>query len=255
MGQNQRVRQRLSLLGAWQLGLFAASVVATTGFHGDGGAADLVKTPPANTLNLDLQTTIFQSHEQCPKPGPCYRSAETEFCVFTANASDHLGFSKVVPMVTAPERAMKLMSMLSEAAVSKRERSSKPNYTVSPITGKGLGVISTGELERGDHILSDLPTLIIDHCMMARVPQYRLASLMNEAVNRLPIPQLDRVMSLDVLGDEAPDEHYLVGRIYATSAYMLDPDGVLFGVGCGIGALFPEGEHKHPSLAGVLYEN
>lgn len=241
MGQNHGQRQRWSLLGAWHL--CATFVVANqAAFHSGGSAIELARTLSANAFTIDLQTAIFGPHEQCPKPGPCYSTAESEYCVFSANASDDLGVSRIVSLVTTQGRALKLLQILSEAATVNRERFSNPKYTVRPVPGKGLGIISTRKLERGDHILSNLPTLIIDHCMMTKVPQYHLARIMNEAASRLPTPQLDRIMSLDVLGDEAPDEHYLVGRIYATSAYMLDPDGVLFGGGCGIGALFPEGE-------------
>lgn len=90
--------------------------------------------------------------------------------------------------------------------------------------------------------MSNSPSLIIDHCMMAAVPQYHLARLMNDAAGRLADTQRERVMNLAVFGDKAPDEHYRVGRIYATSAYMLDSDVAFFGDGCGVGALFPECE-------------
>lgn len=76
---------------------------------------------------------------------------------------------------------------------------------------------------------------------MTTVPQYHLAWLMNEAASRLSRGQRDRIMKLAVFGEQAPDEHYLIGRIYATSTYILDSDDGLFGDGCGMGALFPEG--------------
>ncbi|KAJ4389651.1 SET domain-containing protein 5 [Gnomoniopsis smithogilvyi] len=245
MGQNLRGCRRLSLLGVWQLGLAMACMVASKAPHDAGtGVAGSLRRASANMLTVDLHTDVFQPPDQCRKPEPCYHNAGnagSEFCVFAANAKDDMGISKIVPMVTTQGRALKLMHMLSDTPnTSKHARSSTPKYTIRPVPGKGLGVISTNELNRGDHILSDLPTLIVDHCMMSIVPQYHLAKLMNEAAGRLYSSQLDRLMSLDVFGDEAPDEHYLVGRIYATSAYMLDPDGVLFGGGCGLGALFPE---------------
>lgn len=245
MGQNHRGSKWLRLLSAWQLSLSVACLVASkSSLNAGSGIVEQLGKIPANAHNLELYRDVFQLHDQCPKPEPCYRDAESEFCVFAANAKDNMGISKVVPMVTTHGRALKLIHILSETDIPNPERSSKPKYTVRPVSGKGLGIISTTELDRGELILSDLPTLIIDHCMMSTVPQYHLARLMNEAAYRLTSAQLDRLMNLDVLGDEAPDEHYLVGRIYATSAYMLDPDGVLFGGGCGLGALFPESKFK-----------
>lgn len=250
MGQNHNGRQRPGLLSWWQLGLYISCVVAPKAtFDAHSGVVERWGKAPANTLTVDLHhTAVFfdSTNDQCPKPGPCHRGpgAESEFCVFaTSDAKDDQGISKVVPMVTTPERASMLLQVFSDANIHNKQRgggSSNSKYTVKPIPGKGLGVVANDALERGDHILSDLPTLIIDHCMMSTVPQYHLARLMNEAAGRLSPVQLDRLMNLDVFGEAAPDEHYLVGRIYATSAYMLDPDGVLFGGGCGLGALFPE---------------
>lgn len=257
MGHNHHGRQRASLLSLWQLALCISSVAASkAAFDAGSGVAERWGRAPANTLTVDLHhTAVFDStYDQCPKPGPCHRGqgAESEFCVLATNAKDDEGISKVVPMVTTQERASTLLKVFFDADIHDKQReggSSKSKYTVMPVPGKGLGVIAKNALERGDHILSDLPTLIIDHCMMSTVPQYHLARLMNEAASRLSPVQLDRLMNLDVFGDGAPDEHYLVGRIYATSAYMLDPDGVLFGGGCGLGALFPESKYdrRHPT--------
>lgn len=253
MGHNHNGRQRLSLLSIWQLALCISGVEASKAAFdaGSGVVAERWGKAPANTLTIDLyHTAVFDSttYNQCPKPGPCHRGhgAESEFCVFATNAKDDTGISKVVPMVTTQGRASTLLQTFSDADMQRRKReggSLKSKYTVMPVPGKGLGVIANNALGRGDHILSDLPTLIIDHCMMSTVPQYHLARLMNEAAGRLSPVQLDRLMNLDVFGDGAPDEHYLVGRIYATSAYMLDPEGVLFGGGCGLGALFPESQY------------
>lgn len=249
MGRNHDGRQRLGLLKVWQLGLYISSVASKAAFDAGSGVAEQWGKAPANTLTVELQVAFFDTYDQCPKPAPCHRTgAESEFCVFATNAKNDEGISKVVPMVTTQDRALTLMQVLSDADIHKCEGSSKSKYTVMPVPEKGLGVISTQALDRGERILSDLPTLIIDHCMMSTVPQYHLARLMNEAAERLPPLQLERLMNLDVFGDAAPDEHYLVGRIYATSAYMLDPDGDLFGGGCGLGALFPESKYDRRHL-------
>lgn len=213
----------------------------------------------ANTIDLANQcpppglatasTPAVHTEAQCPQHGPCYGDGDAEFCVFTATAQDNSGQSAVLPVVTARGRAPAVLQVLSHAAdaeIARHDGRSSPQrqtaYAVVPVPGKGLGVVATGALRRGDRILRDAPALVVDHCAMASVPQYHLARLLNEAAGRLSGVQRDRVMRLAVFGDEAPDAHYLVGRIYATSAYMLDSDGDdMFGHGCGIGALFPEG--------------
>lgn len=237
MGQSYK---KWHWLLAWQLGLCMASVIASREAHlNDADVAKPAGQCPAGKLVVDAP--LFQPDGQCPRHGPCYRGGEVEFCVFTATVSDNRGSSTVLPILTERRRGPKVIQLLSDANSDKFDHSSQPRYTVSPVPGKGLGVISTAELVGGDHILSDSPTLLIDHCVMSTVPQYYLAWLMNEAARRLSDVQRDRIMSLAVFGKEAPDDHYLVGRIYATSAYMVHSHLGGFEDGCGIGALFPEG--------------
>lgn len=85
---------------------------------------------------------------QCPRHGPCYGGGEVEFCVFTATTKDDLGISAILPMVTARQRAPAVMQVLSDADSTRHNDSlqTQPTYTVVPIPGKGLGMISTGEL-------------------------------------------------------------------------------------------------------------
>lgn len=218
-----------------------------------GNTIDLASQCPAPGLAA-TSTPAFHTEAQCPQHGPCYGDGDAEFCVFTATAQDNSGQSAVLPVVTARGRAPAVLQVLShatDAEIARHDGRSSPQrhaaaaaaaHAVVPVPGKGLGVVATGALRRGDRILRDAPALVVDHCAMASVPQYHLARLLNEAAGRLSGVQRDRIMRLAVFGDEAPDAHYLVGRIYATSAYMLDSDGDdMFGDGCGIGALFPEG--------------
>lgn len=228
---------------AWQLCLFAATVIASQKepYYNASAAKPPGQCPAAKFME---EAALFQ--KQCPRHGPCYRVDEIEFCVFVATANDNQGRPTVLPIVAERERALSIMHFSStkhDAYTQRHPHPSEPRYTVSPILGKGLGIISTGVLARGDRIMSDSPTLVIDHCMMATVPQYHLARLLNEAAGRLSEQQRERTLSLAVFGDAPPDEHYLIGRIYATSAYMVDsPSGWAFKGGCGVGALFPEGK-------------
>lgn len=239
MGQSYK-KSGWHWLLSWQLSLLAVNAITSQeAIFNVAGIAKPANQCPAG--RLAAEGPLSQPDEQCPRHGPCYRGGEAEFCVFTTIARDNRGNSTVLPVLTERTRGPKLLQLLSDAKSDEYNRSAPPRYTVSPVPGKGLGIISTGELERGDHILSDSPTLMVDHCVMSTVPQYRLAWLMNEAASRLSDVQRDRIMSLAVFGEEAPDEHYLVGRIYATSAYMVHSHLGILEDGCGIGALFPEG--------------
>lgn len=179
----------------------------------------------------------------CLRDGPCYQGEGSEFCVFTTTTREGQGRSQVLPFVTTRERASSIVEALSDKTSNRNGDTtpSQPTYSVVPVPGKGLGAVSTREIGRGEHILSDSPALVVDHCVMGEVPQYHLARLMNEAANRLSTAQRDRILRLAVFGGDAPDVHYLVGRLYATSAYMLESEDGVFAEECGIGALFPEG--------------
>lgn len=235
-------------LFAWQLGIVTAAAIAN-----DADTSNLFQLAhqfPFPGLTFGLGST-FEPLEHCPKPSPCHRTAKAEFCVFTAEPSDGMGTNSPVPIVAEHKRALEIMRTITDAHLPRNNSASQPKHLVRPIPGKGLGVISIGELKRGEKIMSNAPSLVIDHCMMATVPPYDLARLMNDAAGRLPDVHRGRLMDLAVFGG-APDEHYRVGRIYATNAYMLDSDEALFGDGCGVGALFPECECREAEVC-VFY--
>lgn len=239
--RSRQLEPSMQRMLAWQLGLLAVFATASQNapYHDASVAKPSGHCPSTRLME---EAALFIRGGQCTRHGPCYRGGDTEFCVFTATANDSRRRPTVLSVVAERERALSITHFSSNSAAHTDHHPSEPRYTISSVPGKGLGVISTGSLARGDHIMSDSPTLIVDHCMMATVPQYDLAWLMNEAASRLSEGQRNRTLSLAVFGDAPPDEHYLVGRIYATSAYMVDsPSGWSFEGACGIGALFPEG--------------
>lgn len=245
-------------------------------------AAGLADHCPAVELSVQdaSDQPLLPQTEAVERQGPCYSGGDdTEpFCIFTAPATDNLGTPTTLPILTARRRAPRVLQVFTDAhhhhhhhhsadsssSSSTHNRSSDTSpqspaapagdthgarYEVVPVPGKGLGVVATGGLARGDRILADAPALVVDHCAMAAVPQRQLAWLLNEAAARLSAAQRKRIMRLAVFGEGVPDTHFLVGRIYATSAYMLNDDDEdeeddeyqMFGEGCGMGALFPEG--------------
>lgn len=276
---------------AWQLGLFTACVIAPRAFASQttfpldslaAAAAGLADHCPAVELSVQdaSDESLLPQTEAIERQGPCYNGGDdTEpFCVFTAPGTDNLGTPTSLPILTARERAPRVLQVFTDAnhhhhhhhstgsssSSRAQNRSShaspqlppgsardKPGarYEVVPVPGKGLGVVATGGLARGDRILAGAPALVVDHCAMTAVPQRQLAWLLNEAAARLSAAQRERIMRLAVFGEGVPDAHFLVGRIYATSAYMLNDDDEdeeddeyrMFGEGCGMGALFPEG--------------
>lgn len=232
---------------ARQLALFAGWVIASQNALAD--KADVFKIAEQCSAGPCVDATLFQLEGQCPKHGPCYRDRAVDFCVYTAVVQDNTGSTEVVPILADGERASGIMQAISAAEPAGHDRSSVPKHIARQVPGKGLGAISTGGLEKGDRVLSDSPLLIVDHCAM-NIPQYQLAWLMNEAAGRLSDVQRGRLMDLAVLGEEPPDEHYLVGRIYATSAYMVGLDQGTSEDGCGIGALFPESKYQYTELRG-----
>lgn len=246
MGEGQRWQCRRQWLLLWSLSLSTTHGTASeTPSHSVGTAAQ------CSTTNLILERTPLKSEEQCPTPDPCYHTNDgTEFCIFTAPSpsplTDENGSPGPLPILTETQQASNILDVpYSASSAAKYDgRSLLQKYDVRPVPGKGLGVVATTNFSRGDHILSDPPIIIVDHCAMAHVPQYQLARLFNGAAARLPPVQKDRMTGLAVFGDEAPDEWYLVGRIYATNAYMIDMDVGM--TGCGVGALFPEGAWTDP---------
>ncbi|KAK3391885.1 hypothetical protein B0T20DRAFT_422477 [Sordaria brevicollis] len=148
------------------------------------GENDVLNHYAGNSTNSHPQELNRPSGHNWTQTTPCFNSiiSSDTFCVFTDSsyANGH-GIS----FVTTAERAAYLASLPSFTSPSTID-SSPAKYAISPIPGKGLGLIATTHIPRGSLILSSHPTLMIDYRIFDELLRTDQLSLQAAAISSLP---------------------------------------------------------------------
>jgi len=183
------------------------------------------------------------------KPGgwtyssPCFRNGTTEYCVY---ASQSFADSRGISIITHPRRAAKIAR---QPAFTQPENVAGLNqdivqdeahvYKVVPMPGKGMGVIATKPLNRGDHIMSNTASMMIDYGAFENVPEGDVARLQAAGVDYLSPEHRSRLMTLSTHDQADLSRHKLIEKILATNSFDIDNDD---GEDYNFYVVFPESE-------------
>ncbi|KAK7063692.1 hypothetical protein R3P38DRAFT_2819805 [Favolaschia claudopus] len=157
---------------------------------------------------------------------PCYLAGTTEFCVFS---SPTFAQGRGMSLVTTAKRAAAILALpsfhdpeLVRGANQDLEPDRPHVYHVVEVPGKGLGVVAAKPLYRGDHIISNTVSLIIDYGAHEQMPQVELNKLMAAGIEYLPERHRDRMLNLSTHNDA---DAYLekVQKLVATNCFDLEP--------------------------------
>lgn len=171
---------------------------------------------------------------------PCFRNGTDEFCVYSApDFAEGRGVSMILPK----KRAAKIATLpafadpesirgINQDLVQDRP----PVYNVVEMPGKGLGVVAAKHLVRGDLIIANTVSIMIDYEAFGKMPQHEVNKLMAAAVDYFPEMHRSRFLNLSTHADTMSHLHK-VERLVATNAFDLEgPDDGEF----GMHAVFPE---------------
>lgn len=104
-------------------------------------------------------------------------------------------------------------------------RTEPAKYKMERIEGKGMGVIATSFINRGELIMANTPSLMIDYGAFDDLEKEEYLALQAKAVDALPEGHREMFMRLST-HDEEGDFSYLelVERVVNTNAFDIDPD-------------------------------
>jgi hypothetical protein len=151
------------------------------------------------------------------------RGNETNvYCVFTSTTFAH---GRGISIFTTPENAaaMAQLPAFQDASVHDDTpaftlAAAAPTYSLRALPGRGIGAIATRTLHRGDRILSESPSFMLDDDVAADVDDGLRHLLQRHAIEGLPAPL--RHASMGTLG------HFGVGDpiddIIATNAFSVE---------------------------------
>ena len=157
---------------------------------------------------------------------PCFRNGTaSEFCIYTSQTfADSRGMS----LLTSPRRAANIRK--ARAFTNPEEirgvnqdivRDRIASYTVVAMPGKGMGVVAAKPLNRGDLIMSNTVSIMIDYAAFETVPEDEMRRLQVAGVEYLPMSHRSRLMNLSS-HSEVEGYYKRVEKILSTNAFDID---------------------------------
>ncbi|TPX09823.1 uncharacterized protein E0L32_009014 [Thyridium curvatum] len=157
----------------------------------------------------------------------CYRNGTDEFCMYTSTTfAENRGIS----ILTTPERVAKFSKLRAFTDPKSIKdvnqdivRTLPARYNVVPIPGKDMGVTAKQPLNRGDLIMSNTASMMIDYAAFETLPHADLQKIQAAGVDALPTAHRARFLNLST---HNPTEGYYqrVEKLLATNAFDIDVD-------------------------------
>ncbi|KAM7214565.1 SET domain containing protein [Rhypophila decipiens] len=196
------------------------------------------------------------THEPFCAPGSD-KEAESLYCVFT-NAkypSSDKGLSIIAnPADPGTEKSLSALATLFEsltnpdsphknnipAKSSKKQEPSTPGYQVTPIKGKGMGLVATRMIRKGQVIMVDYAALLAETVFPSKVKRDVGRELLERAVQRLPVQRRRLVLGLAGSGTDLKGQRRTDGDQEANVEDLVKTNSFTVEVGSGsFMALFP----------------
>ena len=122
-------------------------------------------------------------------------------------------------------------------------------YKLVHVPGKDIGVVASQPLNRGDHIMSNTASVIVDYGAFENVPNQDILRLQADAVDFLPALHRSRFMNLST-HDEVEGQLQRVEKILSTNAFDVELED---DIQDGLYVVFPESESSKQTLSRVSY--
>ena len=159
---------------------------------------------------------------------PCFKSTKTDhnYCVFTDN-----GFAegRGTSFVTTAERADHLATYPAftepdtiRGMNQDLVRTLPAVYAMQEFPGKGMGLVAKSDIRRGDLIMANTVSLMIDYRVFDDLPDDEWMELQALAVDHLPGPHRSTLMNLSTHNAGDLPHHERVNKITTTNAFDID---------------------------------
>ena len=210
---------------SWQLSSFQNSICLRNEELPDVGTLSFVNA--SNVFSSDDQTSIENEssqasdrREQWFSSQECIKSNDSgnEYCAYTSSA---FAAGRGLALWTTPDAASRFVDLpafTDPNALSGVNFEPRPPYIVTPVPGKGLGLIANKTLRRGDRIFSTTPLYIADSGIYDELELADRSPIQHRAIHRLPT--LSIALYNNLLGHFSQDDH--VEDVINTNCFSLD---------------------------------
>ncbi|KAK4106039.1 SET domain-containing protein [Parathielavia hyrcaniae] len=199
---------------------------------------------PGSSVCLADQISLTCQDDDCNSPrqhvwthtSPCDQGdfADQPICVFADNT---FAGGRGISLVTTPQRASFLTTTPAFTEPGRvnginHDPNTTPKYEMREIPGKGMGLVATAPILRGDLILANTASLMIDYRAFHELSKPRYTALQAAAVSHLPPSHQSLILSLSAhnttptdttSNPSAPEPSSIIAAIAATNSFDIDP--------------------------------
>ncbi|KAF9877283.1 hypothetical protein CkaCkLH20_04983 [Colletotrichum karsti] len=157
------------------------------------------------------------------KNTPCFKNgtAALEFCIY--NSATYAG--KGISIITDKDRAEHITRSwgFTKPETLEGTNTPLPKYHVAEVPGKEYGLVATHRIERGEVIIKETASLLIDYAAFANVPPEQMKTMQAQAVDFLPFSHRSQWLNMSSHGYRG-DHLSMVDKILVTNSFDVEMD-------------------------------
>ncbi|KAK1979422.1 hypothetical protein LZ30DRAFT_783470 [Colletotrichum cereale] len=163
------------------------------------------------------------SHPAWTHSTPCIKNSTSspEFCIY--HAAGYAG--KGISIITDAERAAHITRSIGFTRPEELEGANKPlpKFEIAKIPGKDYGLVATLPIRRGEEILRESASVLIDYAAFAHVSTEDIHKMQAHAVDYLPHPHRGEWLNMSSHGYQG-DHISMVDKILVTNSFDVEMD-------------------------------
>jgi hypothetical protein len=221
------------------------------------GSFPLLSTPVCTNDTLITKYLPGDSHSPSnrawTRASSCTANGTTEYCIFVSSTFAN---GRGIAVLTSPDRAdyiANLPSFTDPEVLAHENKDVDPQlakFKMVHVPGKDIGVVATQPFQRGDHIMTFTPAIVIDYGMFDDLADADMHRLQAEAIDYLPSELRGRFLNLST-HDGASSHIERVEKILRTNAFDVDVEDENTN---GLYVVFPESKPwSHPSRCSLSW--
>ncbi|KAK2014798.1 SET domain-containing protein [Colletotrichum eremochloae] len=169
-------------------------------------------------------TSSSPSHPAWTHSTPCFKNDtdSPEFCIY--HAAGYAG-NKGISIITDADRAAHITRSRGFTHPEDLEGTNQPlpKFEVAKVPGKDYGLVATRPIRRGEIILRETASLLIDYAAFRHIPADEMQRLQAQAIDYLPFRHRSEWLNMSSHGYQG-DHISMVDKILVTNSFDVEVD-------------------------------
>ncbi|WYZ40108.1 hypothetical protein EsH8_IV_000449 [Colletotrichum jinshuiense] len=168
-------------------------------------------------------TELTPADKHWTHKAPCFKNGTEapEFCIYHSATYGGKGIS----IITDADRAVHITRNLGFTVPEALEGTNRPlqKFEVAKVPGKDYGLVATIPIRRGEIILRETASLLIDYAAFSHVPTEDMKKMQAHAVDYLPFNHRGQWLNMSSHGYQG-DHLSMVDKILVTNSFDVEMD-------------------------------